>query len=333
MYAFKNEYLKAVRHTITPSLSYTFIPDFGNPQYGYWDSYAQDNGVMCYYSKYENRVYNDIPGRGKTSSIGFSLSNNLEIKVRNLKDTSTYTKKISLIDDLRGSISYNLAADSMNWSYFTLSGSTNLLKRVNVRYSATFDPYSVKENPYEDQRKRTPVIRSRTLMWDQYGRLWRQDNSVWDISTSLNLGPMKDREKYPDKGPNSPSISKNYSSFKVPWTLDLSYNISLPRKYYYTRDNKVDSIGSEVIQSLSIHSKLSITKNWNVDISTGWDFQAQKITYTKLDFYRDLHCWEMSFQWIPFGGMQRYEFKINVKASMFEDLKLEKKKTYGDVFD
>jgi hypothetical protein len=322
MYTFKNKVLRAIRHKMTPSVSYTYTPDFGSNQYHYWTSYRDVHGNNQYYSPYANPIYG-TPGKGKQSSIGFRLSNSLEMKVRNRKDTVTYTKKISLIDDFTISSSYNFAADSMKWSLVSLTGNTNLLKRLSLQYSANFDPYKVGKNKYGE------IQRYNNLMFDTYGRLWRIDNSQFTVSTSLQLGPSKDNAK----APSAPSKKTAYfSDFSIPWNMSITYSWSLPRKYYYNQYNKIDSVGSKIVQTLGVTGVISFTKHWKVNYATGWDFMANKISYTKFDFYRDLHCWDMSFLWIPFGQMQRYEFSVKVRAGMLKDLKVDKKKTYGNVY-
>jgi len=119
----------------------------------------------------------------------------------------------------------------------------------------------------------------------------------------------------------------------MPWNLSVSYTFSMPREYYYLNQyNRLDSVKSTITQTISVNGSVNITKNWRVQYSTGWDLQKSKMTTASLTFFRDLHCWDMSFYWIPFGSMQRYEFKLKVKASILEDLKFDKKKTYGSTY-
>jgi len=318
MFVFKNKILKAIRHKMTPSISYNFTPSFGQ----YWSTYKDKYGDRVYYSPYSKSFYS-TPSQIKSSSIGFNLSNNLELKVRNRKDTVTYTKKIALIDNFTIASSYNLAADSLQWSYIRLSGTTNLFKRISVQYSSNLDPYRVGRN-------KNGIIQGKNeLMFDEYGRLWRIDNSQLTLSTSLQLGPSKENVKPQNTNRNKTAY---FSDFTMPWNLNITYSWSLPRKYYYTYYNTIDSITSKISQTLGVNGTINFTKNWKMSYATGWDFVANKISYTKFDFYRDLHCWDLSFMWIPFGGMQRYEFTVKVKAGMLKDLKVDKKKSYGNVY-
>jgi hypothetical protein len=263
------------------------------------------------------------PAYGKQSSVSFSLSNSLELKVRNRKDTVTYVKKIPIIENLSISASYNFAADSMRWSYINLSGTTNLMKRVSIRYDASYDPYRVVRNQYYE------IQRINNYVYDSYGRLWRVDNSTLALSTNIQLGPQNNKQTVTTSTRKTEQL---FSDFSLPWTLNLNYSWSLPRKYYIDRLSKLDSTTSKITQTIGVNGTFNMTKNWRVTYSTGWDFMQNKISTASLTFYRNLHCWDMTFLWIPFGGMQRYEFTVKVKAGMLKDLKVDKKKSYGNVY-
>ncbi|HPY83223.1 MAG TPA: LPS-assembly protein LptD, partial [Bacteroidales bacterium] len=107
------------------------------------------------------------------------------------------------------------------------------------------------------------------------------------------------------------------------WNLRISYSLSVPRKYYYNEFNALDSVSNNVIQTMGINGSFSLTKNWNITFRTGWDFTKQAISYTSIDVYRNLHCWQMTFNWVPIGTRQRWDFTIRVKADMLKDLKLD----------
>ena len=324
MYLFKNKVIKALRHKMTPSIAYTFTPDFGKSSYGYYSSYIDQSGKKIYYSYFGSSIYG-TPANGKQSSLSFSLSNSLELKVRNRKDTVTYIKKIALIENLSISASYNFAADSMRWSEITLTGTTNLMKRISIQYSAYYDPYRVIRSQYDYNN----IQRVNRFVYDSYGRLWRMDNSLLNVTTNFQLGPQNTN---PTIKTSSRKTEQQFSDFSLPWTLNISYTWSLPRRYYIDSQSKLDSVTSKITQTIGFNGTINVTKNWKVGYATGWDFMANKIAYTKLDFFRNLHCWDMSFLWIPFGGMQRYEFTVKVKAGMLKDLKVDKKKSYGSPY-
>ena len=120
-------------------------------------------------------------------------------------------------------------------------------------------------------------------------------------------------------------VDEMYSYWDVPWNLSVSYSLSIPRKYYYDYNNQLDSVSNNIIQTITASGKVSLTKNWNVSFSTGWDFQERGISYTTLKVYRDLHCWDMQFTWVPLGDRQRWEFTLKIKASMLSDIKIDMK--------
>ena len=318
MYRFRGEAIKAIRHMVTPSVSYHITPDFSSEKYGYYGKYVKNSkGDEASYSYYEKGIYG-VPSSQKQSAISFSLGNNVEAKVRSKTDTVTGTKKIKLIENLSLSGSYNFAADSLKMSLISLSGYSTILNRFTVRYSATFDPYAIgmKES---DNGSRTQV-RVNNYMIDKYGSLWRKTQDQWATSLSYTFGPINDK----DDNLNLP-VDEMYSYWDVPWNLSVSYSLSIPRKYYYDYNNQLDSVSNNVIQTISASGKVSLTKNWNIAFSTGWDFEEKGISYTTLNVYRDLHCWDMAFTWVPFGDRQRWEFVLKIKASMLSDIKLEMK--------
>ncbi|MBP5582954.1 MAG: hypothetical protein J6X43_03245, partial [Bacteroidales bacterium] len=318
MYRFRGQALKAIRHVVTPSVSYTITPDFSSDNYGYYGKYVKNSsGDEALYSYYEKGIYG-VPSSQKQSSISFSLGNNVEAKVRSKTDTVTGTKKIKLIENLSLNGSYNFAADSLKMSLISLSGYSTILNRFTVRYSATFDPYAigVKES---DNGSRTQV-RVNNYMIDKYGSLWRKTQDQWATSLSYTFGPINDK----DDNLNLP-VDEMYSYWDVPWNLSVSYSLSIPRKYYYDYNNQLDSVSNNVIQTISASGKVSLTKNWNIAFSTGWDFEEKGISYTTLNVYRDLHCWDMAFTWVPFGDRQRWEFTLKIKASMLSDIKIDMK--------
>jgi hypothetical protein len=123
---------------------------------------------------------------------------------------------------------------------------------------------------------------------------------------------------------------EDYVNFRVPWSLNINYNLSYLNNYYYTTSEKLDSISDKVIQTLSFSGDINLTKKWKVGFRSGYDFVNNDFTYTSIDIYRDLHCWEMNFNWIPFGFLQSYNFSIKVKSAVLQDLKLTRKREWFD---
>ena len=249
--------------------------------------------------------------------MSFSLGNNVEAKVRSKTDTVTGTKKIKLIESLSLNGSYNFAADSLRMSLISLSGYSTILNRLTLRYSATFDPYAIGEKTTSSGKTQ---VRVNNYMIDRYGTLWRKTQDQWATSLSYTFGPIKDKTE-----DVSVPVDEMYSYWDVPWNLSVSYSLSIPRKYYYDYNNQLDSVSNNIIQTITASGKVSLTKNWNVSFSTGWDFQERGISYTTLKVYRDLHCWDMQFTWVPLGDRQRWEFTLKIKASMLSDIKIDMK--------
>lgn len=321
MYTFRSRYLKAMRHVLTPSVGYTYSPDFGKEKWGYYSTVQSDNeGNTQEYSRFANMMYG-TPSSGEVRSVNFSLGNNLEMKVRNKKDTVTGMKKVKLIENLSLSGNYNFALDSLNWSLMSLSARTTLFKRLSISYRATFDPYAA---TWEENKKRE--MRTNDLMIDKYGRIWRIKSDVWSVSPSLRLGPIANKNKLP-------RTYKGYYTYDVPWSLNLSYSLSLSRTFLYDNNNEVVDKEPDITQTLRVNGNFKLTPNLSTNFSTGWDFEANEITYTSFSINRSLHCWEMLFTWVPMGRMKSIEFTVRVKSSVLKDLKIDKSERYGDVYN
>jgi len=315
MYTFRNDLVRAVRHLITPSVSYAYSPDFSDQ--ALMEYYTPTKTVE--YSPYAKSPY-PISASKENQTLNFSVNSNLEMKVRNLKDTVTGTKKISLIKSLTVSSRYDLLADSLKWSDINVNASNTFFNRIDVKFSTNLNPYAMGR----DSKTNLPRPINK-YVYDVTGRPWRTQNTSWELSTSVNLGPVNKSSSTTStsdepKGKRYPG----YVDFSLPWSFNISYTLSMPKKYYWNEENKLDSTKMDVIQNISGNGKFSVTDNWMVTYGLGLDISKMVFNQPRIGIYRDLHCWEMNFSWIPFGRMERYEFKINVKASVFQDLKYEK---------
>jgi len=326
MFQFKKGPLVAIRHMLTPSVSFSYTPDWGAPSLGYWRYIENDTNTVNpqKYSIFQNGIYGGPPGQ-KSGTISFAISNNLEIKVRNRKDTITGTRKIPLIDDFTIRTSYDIARDSLNWAPITLSGRSTIFKGLTITYNSSWDMYA------RDSLGR----RINTTEWKANHRLLRLDNTRWDVGLTYTLTSEKVKgKKKPTMG--TPQEQKDlmdyydyYVDFDIPWSFSISYSFSYSKAW----DNSQDIRVGKIIQTLGFNGQLNITPKWKITLTTGWDFTNHEISYTSINVYRDLHCWEMSFGWIPKGAQQSWTFSINVKASILQDLKLNKKKDFRDFAD
>jgi len=342
MMQFKGKNIKAIRHVATPSISFNYRPDFGEDNWGYYKTVQNDvDGNTQTYSIFgDYNTWKGIygaPPSGKYGVVNFGLTNNLEMKVANKKDTITGTKKIVLIENLTLSSSYNMAMDSLKWSDIRLNGYTRLIDNVlNLKYKATFDPYIL----ITDSNGFTKNINK--FEWKENNRLSRIENSDWILSLNLRLKHnMFNKKPAPSNSLTSEHGTKeeleminqnreDYVDFSIPWSLNFNYNLSYLNNYYYTTSKNLDSISDNIIQTLSFSGDINLTEKWKIGFRSGYDFVNKDFTYTSIDIYRDLHCWEMNFNWIPFGFLQSYNFSIKVKSAVLQDLKLTRKREWFD---
>ncbi len=328
MLAYKRGPVTAIRHVIKPSVSFSLRPDFGTQFWGYYKYYINKNGEREKYSVYDGLVYGTPPD-GRSGAIGFRISNSLEMKVRSRKDTITGTKKIVLIEDFSIATSYDIARDSLNWSNLTLSGRTTLFKNLIVNYSSSFSPYAT------DTAGRT----INTFQWDVNRKLFRPQSNSWTLGLTLKLNSdLLNKEKKSKAGTEQElkDVNKNlqnYVDWTVPWNLDISYNFNYNTSFLYYRNgywNYDITRTKKLIQTLGFNGTINVTPKWKVGIRSGYDFEKGDLTYTSVDVYRDLHCWQMSFNWVPYGFRQSWSFTLNIKSSLLQDLKLDKKKDFRD---
>lgn len=323
MVGFKKGPVRAIRHVLTPSINFAYTPDFGSANLGYYGAYTDGNGREVMYSHFEGSLYGSPPGQ-ESGRVGISLANNLEIKVPSKKDTITGLKKIKLIESFSISGNYDLAKDSLNMSMITMSGRTTLWKNFNVQYGSIWDPYAADSSGN----------RINKFEWDVNRRLLRLEQTTWRLSLGFKLGDGDFKKK--DKPSNASEdeideINDNlngYVDWSIPWSLNLNYNFTYTNNLEYIDNMKVPN--NTVVQTLSFAGQVNITPKWKFTFNSGWDFTQNKLSYTSINLYRDLHCWEMRFSWIPLGVRQSWNFSINVKASILQDLKLNKKKDFRD---
>ena len=332
MLAFKKGPIRAIRHVFTPSIGVSYNPDFSKDFWNYYDTYYDANGIEQLYSMFQGNIYGTPPS-SESGRINYSFGNNLEIKVPSKKDTITGLKKVKVIEDLTFSGSYDIAKDSLNFSYLSVNGRTTLFKNLSVRYSSIWDPYIL------DSLGRKQLNQ---FEWDVNKRLFRKNSVAWNFSInySLNNDTFKNKGKKTAPKRYESSLASeeemndirsnpgNYVDWSTQWALSLSYNLTLSNNLSYI--NYILKDDRKVIQTLGVNGNINLTPNWKVSVQSGWDFELKKLSYTSLTIYRDLHCWEMRFNWIPLGTYKSWNFTINVKASALQDLKLTKKKDYRD---
>jgi lipopolysaccharide assembly outer membrane protein LptD (OstA) len=331
MYTYKNGPVKAIRHVITPTLSFSMRPDFSTQQWGYYQHYTNSNGDVEKYSMYDNSIYGTAP-EGRSGALAFRLSNSLEMKVRSRKDTISGTKKVVLIEEFSLSTGYDFARDSLNLSRLVINGRTTLFKELKLNYGSTFDPYVL-----DSAGRRLNIFE-----WQVNNRLFRPENHNWSLGisyrfSSKNLQNKGDKNSKAGTEEELRDVKENiegYVDWNVPWSLNISYDVRYTNNYTYKNgywNYDVDK-NKNIVQNLSFSGDVNITPKWKVGFSSGYDFENKDFTYTSIDVYRDLHCWEMRFNWVPLGFRQSWNFTINIKSSLLQDLKLDKKKDYRDYY-
>lgn len=307
---FKRGKIGAIRHVIRPSLSYAYKPNLVNENQGVYRYYPSATGDPVRYSIFEGTVFGG-PTDSRSSLLNMSIDNNLEMKIRQVTDTAVNMIKVKLLESMAFGASYNLLADSFQLSNIGMSARTVLFNRVNLDYSASFDPYK------RDEANN----RINTLYMSEGKKLASFISS--NLAASFNLThknkEFKNENASQEELKEINSRPDEYIDYSVPFNLAVGYNAFIRSKEIVAEGEK------RVTQTVRFNGDLSITPNWKVTFNTGYDLTGKQWSTTYLGFYRDLHCWELRFNWIPFGIQQRYDFQINVKSSILQDLKLTRK--------
>ena len=327
----RNRKLQAIRHTITPDVSFSYAPDFGHQKYGYYRSRQIDStGRFATYSPYAGNAYS-VPSSGRSMQLGFSLKQNLEMKVLSKRDTSG-VKKIKLIDELRISGSYNFLADSMGLSNISVGLRTTLFKNFGLNLSATLDPYRLTPQGQHINKIRLPGRVISTGWSFGYTFKSRQDRSQPALNAITSIPPEYQNPYYDPYGTMDPVLRRQYMSqayydFSLPWNFGFNYSVSYSSSPY---NNGTTGYRRNVSQTIGFNGSLTITDKTGITFSGGYDIQNNKLTTSQITITRDLHCWQMSFSWIPFGHYRSWSFNIGVKAASLSDLKYDKSQSMYD---
>ena len=338
LFNFRRGKLKAIRHMISPSLSVSYAPEMGTRLngyrvYNYTDIYGVDHSVE--YNKWAGGLYSP-PSPGQTASLGFQIGNNLEAKVEDRKDTTgTGMKKIKLIDNLNISGSYNFLADSMKLSNINVNMTTNVLEKVSISAGMTLDPYAVDGQGQRYNRYNVTAVPG--------FRLVRLTNANVSLGFSLqgegkgkgNDGslaggggggvkvtgesPAYTRVFYhPVTGEYIPGGWVYYLNPEVPWSLSFNYSYNYSKSYQYSNDQLI--VRNNHTQTLNVTGQVRITKALNLNLTSGFDITRLRLTTTQISATYDLHCFQISFSWVPIGQWKQWSFRINAKAAALADL-------------
>ena len=350
--------IQAVRHVFTPTVSFSYAPDFGASRYGYWKTYTKTdldgNVSLVEYSPYSGSLYGTV-SRGKTGSVTFDMSNNIEMKVKSDRD-STGVKKVSIIDELGASLSYNLAAKTQPWS--------NLSTRVRLKWgkttfnmTAVFNTYA-----YEFDSNGNVVVGNRTE-WS-YGRFGRFQGMSKNLSYSFNNqswqkvkkffarlrgksvdeeteapedseGAEETDEENGKKGKRSNAVNgqgldaDGYMKFSLPWSFSISYGVTMSEDRSKQINVRSMRYPYKFTQNLNFSGTLQLSSSWNANFSSGYDFTNHAISMTTVNLSRDMHCFNISCGFV-FGTYTSYHITMRAKASTLTDaLKYDKKSSYS----
>lgn len=324
MMLFKKGKIRGFRHVIRPTVGMSFRPDFAkNPFNYYYQTRLDSSAKETYVSPYTGSIVG-FPTQGRNGSVDFRLNNNLQMKVRNKKDTAKGFKNIVLLDRLDFNTAYNLAVDSFQWSPYVFTASTTIANLLNINASANFDPYQF---DYINNRRST---RTMLAAENKFGRLTAANIGFGTSFRSKQKANQKDQS---DKANSDDYKSlmrnngyNNYVDFNIPWTLNLTYSLNLTKtpSIYSKSDTSV------LTQNFTFSGDFNFTPRWKLGFNSGYDFVNKQLTYTSLNIYRDLHCWEMRLGLIPFGFRKSFTFSLNVKAQVLQDLKLTRQRSFFD---
>jgi len=333
-YNFKKGGLKTIRHVISPDINFTYNPNLGGNMYGtYFDP---STGKNVEYNYYAGSMYGGVNSRMQAIAR-FTVNNNLEIKVKSKKDTITGTRKITIFDNVAISCGYDFAADSLRWKPLTISGRTSLFSFLDITFNLSFDPYII-DDKGRNLNQTEAKVNNRLMRFSgsnlNIGLNWRINQDFFKSKKrdeKAKETSQPEESVFPITNSGMPNIRPD---FKNPWNVTVSYTFA-----YVTSDNfayyQIVNFGekkynSNIIQAITLSADVNITRKWKIGVTTGYDIQNKNFTYTRIEIYRDLHCWEMRFEWVPFGNRMEWRFQINVKASVLQDLKFKTQRDFRD---
>ncbi|MBR1547320.1 MAG: LPS-assembly protein LptD, partial [Prevotella sp.] len=359
--------IQAVRHVLTPSVSFSYAPDFGTSRYGYYDTYqktdAQGNVTLVEYNQYQGNLFG-APGKGKTGSISMDISNNVEMKLRS-DDDSVGFKKISIIDELGASMSYNMATDYHPWSDLSTRLRLKLSKSYTFNMNAVFATYayeadSVGARPYIGNRTEYSHGRfgrfqgmsqnlsytldnnkvSNLIKWLTGQKTDKKDKErnnspkqEYDTGVDTNLDTDLEAGKHGAKKESAGMAETDedgYMKFSLPWSLSFGYGITMREntsgKFNYNRMR----YPYKFTQNLNMSGNLRLSDGWNISFSSGYDFENKKISMTTASLSRDLHCFNMSCS-VVLSPYTSYNFSFRCNAATLTDaLKYDKRSSYSN---
>jgi len=332
---FKKGRLEALRHTIAPSISLSYTPDYSDPTYGYYQDVRINNRKFINKEAVEQvgdirRISTFDPRQmsygGASGSISFGLQNTLEAKLKTKSDTATkQNEKVTILDNFGINGSYNLLAKEYPLSNLNFNANSRV-SEFDINIGGSFDPYLyVNDKLFFDVGRRTP-----DLMLSQGNGLARL--TALNLSIGRRFAPAKTKELKTSTNASEAQLKQinrnidDYVDWNVPWTFSFSYQFSM---------NRMGLAAAQQISGLTFQGDLSLTEKWKFSMSSGYDFKYSGLTYTNMSVHRDLHCWELNFNWTPiaspfYGRASNYSFDLRVKSSLLQELKISRRRSFYD---
>jgi len=305
----KGSKIAAIRHTITPSVSYNFTPDFTTESWNYFGIVRDNNGKKTLYNRYENNIYGGPSSSGLSSSIGISIANNLEMKIKTKNDSLEY-KKIKIFDFMNISTGYNIAADSLNWSNISVTAATSLFDtKLRVNYGLNINPYKI----VFDSEEATTGYNV-----NKFGNFSISNYTVglnFSLNNELLFGKKKEYEKlYKKKGKiryeNYFFDDENYAHFAIPWDVNIGVNYVHTLGFSRTATNTA---------TVNLSGNIEPTPYWKIAVNTNYDIIAKEFNFTTFTLSRDIRSFVINFTWVPFGNVKTWDFFIGIKADILKD--------------
>jgi hypothetical protein len=329
-----NAHIIAIRHVMTPSVGFSFLPDMSGIMPNYYHTVASSHSItrpVSYqtYSQYQGYLYGTPTINGRSGSVSLSLNNTVEMKVREKTDSAVVEKKVSILDNLNFTSGYNPFAKDFRWSPVNMSGATKLFnKKLDLRFGASFDPYDLDTAGKKIDR----------FLINEKGRVFRTTRAFIDLGFTLKSGAADAKDPEGDTPETEGDEITNatldmidestgyyrgdYVNFDIPWSLGIDYTWSYSKP--------LDK--ATFTHTIRLNGDLSLTPKWKIGMNTGYDFIAHEVTTTNFSINRDLHCWKMSFTMVPFGDRRSFSFTINANSSILRDVKYNKSKSWYDYF-
>jgi hypothetical protein len=332
--------LQTIRHHMAPTVGFNFNPDFSDPAYGYYQEIQTDkSGRIARFSRHQGLIFGDAP-LGESKALSLGLRNVVEAKIKTQTDsTEGEFKKIPLLESFNFNTAYNFAADSFQLSPIQISARTTLFEqKLSVNVNSTIDPYATLSSLESDGTVR--YSSSKEFAWKKGQGIGTIRSASLNLNASLNPqngknpGEVRDEltQDFIQRGGAMNAFVENeinrivadpsqYIDWDIPWNLTVGYNLAYARQVNNT---------TNITQAMNVSGDLSISEKWKVNFNTGYNFDSKEITQTMIGIARDLHCWQMNVNWVPFGRFTSYNIDIRVKSSILQDLKVSRRRTFFD---